>query len=92
MSVCVCVYFRLRKVLATFKVFNIFKLILVSKIRGVCQYNVITFEITCTCITRKTYMLLPLSLKFFKLMSYKHNSYHVLFSLNCGGRVGQCAG
>ena len=38
MRVCVC--FRLRKVLATFKVFNIFKLILVSKIRGVCQYNV----------------------------------------------------
>ena len=30
--------------------------------------------------------------KFFKLMSYKLNSYHVLFSINCGGRVGQCAG
>ena len=91
MRVCEC--FRLRKILTTFKVFfNIFKLILVSKIRGVCQYNVITFEITCTCITRKTCMLLPLILKFYKLTSYKHNSYHVLFSINCGGRVAQCHG
>ena len=68
-----------------------FKLNLVSKVCAVCQYNVISFEITLTCITRKTCMLLSLSLNFYSNMSYNYISYYVLSSINCGGRVGQCA-
>ena len=34
----------------------------------------------------------PQFILLFNLMSYKHISYYVLTSINCGGRVGQCAG